>query len=346
LKAATDPATYTAANMASHYPLPFNSGRMQKPVLGYQRLVLSLMCSFLLNPMAAAEQQANTQVPFFKFNRLAMAVSDAPAPVRVDFAVATISEMVIAHRDEADRARQDARNNIAGRSPARWAVAVDAYAADLIAVVNSMATDTAVSIEIGSENSVALNIDGKPVMVSFPKTLQQAVFEQRVIERFCNLYRCEDLVTEYHRTVQSPRFKNSAPRWSFSEQAGPVCATDDGLEFQFQDTVNLSQKRKACEQIVAELNALAELIAENVSGGVRIDWNRLAIHPLTGEDQHLVELDGKGGSIRIPLPALAATTQLFILVRPWLAAKIKNNDVQQIMLNADRLMAALLNPSL
>ncbi|MEA2080648.1 MAG: hypothetical protein U9P00_12465 [Pseudomonadota bacterium] len=318
---------------------------MQRPVLGYQRLVLLLIGSLLLIPAAVSEQRPNRPVSFSRFNRLAIAVSNAPAPVRVDFAVAAVSEMVIAHRNEADRARRDARNNIPGRNPARWALAVDAYAADLMAVVNSVTPDTLVVIKISPENSVSLNIDAKPIMVSFPETLQQAVFEQRVIERFCNLYRCEDLIAEYHRTELSPRLKTSAPRWSFSEQAGPVCATDDGLEFQFQDTTNLSQKRKACGQIVAELNALAEVIAENLSGGAHIDWNRLAIHPVAGEDQQLVELDNEGGSIRMPLPALAATTGLFILVRPWLAAKVKGNGIRQVVINADRLMAPLLNPS-
>ena len=315
---------------------------MQKPLLGYLRLVLALIGSFVLNLVAAAEQHSNAPRSFSEFNRLAMAVSDAPTPVRVGFAVAAVSEMAIAHRNEADRARQDARNNIAGRSPLRWALAVDAYAAELTAVVNSVTSDTPIEIEIGPADSVALNIDGKPVMVSFPKTRQQAVFEQRIIERFCNIYRCEDLIAEHHRSELSPRSKKAAPLWSFSEQAGPVCATDDGLEFQFQDTVNLSQKRKACGQIVAELNALAELIAKNLPGGVRIDWNRLAIRPLAGEDQQLVELDGEGGSIHMPLPALAATTQLFILVRPWLAAKVKGNGVRQVVINADRLMAPLL----
>ncbi|MEN8803022.1 MAG: hypothetical protein ABF297_13710 [Thiogranum sp.] len=318
---------------------------MQKPVLGYQRLVLSMIFGFLLSPGSAAEQRPNAPLPFSEFNRLAKAVSDAPTPVRVDFALAAVSEMVIAYRNEADRARRDARDNMAGRSPVRWAFAVDAYAADLTAVVNSVTGDTAIEIDIGPADGVALNIDGRPVMVSFPETRQQAVFERRVIERFCTIYRCEELIAEYHRPDLSPPVKNAAPLWSFSEQAGPVCATDDGLEFQFQDTVNLSQKRKACGQIVAELNALAGIIAENLSGGVRIDWNRLAIRPLAGEDQHLVELDGQGGSIRMPLPALAATTQLFILVRPWLAAKVKGGGVRQVVINADRLMAPLLQPA-
>ena len=129
------------------------SPQMQKPLLGYPRLVRSLICSFFLNPVAAAEQHADTPPPFSNFNRLAMAVSDAATPVRADFAVAAVSEMVIAHRNEADRARQDARHNMTGRSPARWAVAVDAYAADLMTIVDSVTTDTAVVIEIGPENN-------------------------------------------------------------------------------------------------------------------------------------------------------------------------------------------------
>jgi hypothetical protein len=316
---------------------------MQTPLLVYPRFVLPLLCGLLLSPVAAAEQSRDVPLSFSTLNRLALSVSEAPAAVRVDFAVAAVSEMVIAHRHEADRARQDARNHMTGRSPTRWAHAVDTYAADLMTVVNNMTTDTSVAIEIVPENSVALHIDGKPVMVNFPTTLQQATFEQRVVERFCTLYRCEDLIDEYQRAEPAPQRENSAPRWSFSEQAGPVCATDDGLEFQFQDMVNLGQKRKACDRIVADLNALADLIAEIRSGGVRIDWNRLSIHPLPGENQQLVELSSEGGSIRMSLPALATTTQLLTQVRPWLAAKVEGNGFRQVVINADRLMAPLIH---
>lgn len=317
---------------------------MQRPLWEHLRFVLSLMFSFLPNPVAAAEQYPTAPL-HYPFNRLAMALNDADAPVRVDFAVFAVSEMIIAHRNEADRARQETRDNTAGRNPERWAHAVDAYATDLTAVLNSVTADTAVAIEIGPEHSVALRIDGKPVIVSFPKTRQQGVFERRVMERFCDLHRCEDLIAEYQRTDPSPRFKDSPPLWRFSEQAGPVCATEDGLEFRFQDRVNLRQKRKACRQIVAELNALAERIAESSSGGVSIDWSKLAIHPLAGEDQQLVELGGEGGSIRMPLQALATTTQLLIQVRPWLAAKVEGSSFRQVVINADRLMAPLLQPA-
>jgi hypothetical protein len=280
---------------------------------------------------------------FSEFKQLAMAVSDAPAAVRSEFAVAAVSEMVLAFDSAADRARQDVRDRAPGRSPARWAAAVDGYAADLVAILNRLTADTPIDISIGAENDVSLNIDGTPVMVSFPQTLQQAEFEQRVIQRFCSYYQCEDLIADYRAVHPSPPIDASTPRWSFSEKAGPVCATDDGLIFQFQDTLMLAQKRQACERIVAELNALALTIAENRAAGVAIDWGGLSIHSLPGENQHQVELDGAGGYIRMSLPALAASKRLFELVRPWLAAKVKGNSIRQVVVNADRLMAPVIN---
>ena len=315
---------------------------MQKLWRACLRPVLLLIFSVLLNPVAAAEPYPPAAQHPDRFNRLAMAVSDADTPIRVDFAVLAVSEMVLAHRDEADRARRDARNSRTDRNPARWARAVDAYAADLTAVVNSVTTDTQVNIEIGPENSVALTIDGKPVTVSFPQTPQQALFEQRVMERFCNLHRCEDLIAEYQRIQPSQRFEHSAPLWRFSQQAGPVCATDDGLEFRFHDSANLNRKRQTCSRIVAELNTLAELIAENLATGVHIDWKRLAIHPQWEEGQHLVELDGGGGAVRVSLPTLAAAPELLPLVRPWLAAKVEGIGFRQVVIDGDRFMAPLL----
>jgi hypothetical protein len=308
--------------------------------------VLVLMCSLFLSPAAVPDQSAARPMYFSKFKQLAMAVSDAPAAVRSEFAVAAVSEMVLAFGSAAQRAREDARDRAPGRSPVRWAAAVDGYAANLAAILNKLEPDTPIDITIGAENDVSLNIDGTPVMVSFPQTLQQAVFERRVIERFCSYYRCEDLITGYRAVHPSPPIASSIPRWSFSEKAGPVCATDDGLVFQFQDTLMLAQKRKACERIVAELNALAVTLAENRAAGVPIDWSALSINLIPGENQHQVELDGTGGYIRMPLPALAASKRLFELVRPWLAAKVKGNSIRQVVVNADRLMAPVINSPL
>ena len=311
---------------------------MPKSLPGYLRFVLPLMFTALLQPAAAAEPYPPTLPQPDRFNRLAMALSEADAGVRVDFALIAVTEMVLAHREEADRARRDAHNSATGRNPARWARAVDAYAADLTAVVNGITTDTQVNIDIGPENNVALNIDGRPVMVNFPQTPQQAVFEQRVMERFCNRHPCENLIAEYQQTQPSNRYEPATPVWRFSQQGGPVCATADGLEFHFHDAGNLNRKRQACRRLVAELNTLAELIAENRAAGVRIDWNRLAIHRQWEKDQHLVEIDSAGGAIRVSLPALASAPQLLAQVRPWLAAKVEGIGFRQVVIDGDRVM--------
>ncbi len=310
---------------------------------GCRAFVVALICSLLLDTAGAAEQELIRPVSFTGFKRLALAISDAPPPVRADFAIAALSEMVLAHTQAADQARHETRDNRAGQSAIRWAIAVDLYTAQLSTILDGVTADTPISIDIGPEDDVYLNIDGNPVMVSFPKTLQQTSFEQAVIDRFCSLYLCEELMAEYRALKPSLQAVTSTPHWSFSEKTGPVCATDDGLEFHFQDTLRLAEKREACGRVVAELNALALVMAENRAGGIHIAWERLTINTIPGEQQHEVDLDGEGNRIRLYLPALAATAKLFELVRPWLAARVEGSPIRQAVTNADSLMAPLLN---
>lgn len=265
--------------------------------------------------------------------------------MRADFAVAAIAEMVVDYNAEANRARREARSHAGDRDLGRWAVAVDTYAAKLTIIANSVTPDTPVTVAIGADNSISLDIDGTPVLVSSPRVREQSAFEQRVLDRFCTLYPCDDLIAEYRPAQTTVTTTDTQTYWSFSQQAGPTCSTGDGLEFQFQDMTNIGGKRKACDSIVKELNALATALAWNLSNGNRIDWNRLAIHTLPGGEEHQVELAGGGSTIRLPLPALAETSRLFELVRPWLAAKVGGQpDYRLVIINADELMAPLIHP--
>jgi hypothetical protein len=311
------------------------------------RLLLLLLFSLLaLHPAAAREPALDWAYSVSQLNRLAMAIGKAPEPVRADFAVTAISEMAAANADEAERARREVPYNKRDRGLPGWARTVDAYAAELRAIASTITPDTAVEVGsgIGPENIVYLKVAGKLVMVSSPRVRQQATFEQRVTERFCSRYRCEELIAEYEPPQPVQRARASAPVWSFSQRAGPSCGTDDGLEFQFRNTENLRQKRKACSQIISELNTLATTIARHESRGIRIDWIRLVISPLPGRGQHRVSLNGDGDSIQVPVPALAVTSKLFTRVRPWLAAKVKGTSYRLVVINADRLMAPLINP--
>ncbi len=281
-----------------------------------------------------------------QIDRLAAALVDAPESMRADFAVAAIAEMIADYNAEADRARREARTHARDRDLKRWAVAVDTYAAELTAIAESVTPDTPVRVAIGAANGISLDIDGKPVLVGSPRVSEKSAFEQRILDRFCNRYPCGDLIAEYRPPQTVAATSDTRTYWSFSQQAGPSCSTGDGLEFQFQDMTDIGSKRKACDQIVKELNALGLAITTSLAEGSRIDWNRLAIHTLPGEEEQLVELTGDGSSIRLPLPALSRTTRLFELVRPWLAARVAGqSEYRLVLINAGSLMAPLIDPS-
>jgi hypothetical protein len=314
----------------------------------WHRICLSLLLC-CLPPYPAMARQPAPEKPLpaapSHISRLAAALVDSPDPMRADFAVAAIAEMVADYNEEAARARREARGHARDRDLGRWAVSVDAYAAELTAIANGVTPATPVSVTVGADNSISLDIDGKPVLVSSPRVREQSAFEQRVLGRFCNLYPCDDLLAEYRPPQAAATPADTETHWSFSQQAGPACSTGDGLEFQFQDMTDIGQKREACALIVKELNALAAALAWNLSNGSRIDWNRLAIHELPGEEEQQVELAGDGSTIRLSLPALAATTRLFELVRPWLAAKVGGQpSYRLVLIHADSLMEPLIHP--
>ena len=227
-----------------------------------------------------------------RFNRLAVAISREAEPVRADFALIAIGEMAAAHTREADRARQEARAGNRRQDLMRWAAAVDDYASELAAVGETLTPETRVDISIGPDNGVYLDIAGRPVMVGTPRALEQGEFEQRIIERFCASYRCENFVADLEPAATRAPVQGLPPSWSFSQYAGPACSTADGLELQFQTTQDLRRKREVCTRLVAELYQLLSAIERETGAGMRIDWNRLEIRGNSNAEQQLVVLNG------------------------------------------------------
>ena len=105
---------------------------------------------------------------------------------------------------------------------------------------------------------------------------------------------------------------------------------------------NLDRKRRACNQVVAELGALAALLATETANGTRIDWNRLSIRTPPGGDRQTITLNGNGESAMLTLPALANAAAMFRQLRPWLAARLDGNSYRLVLLNSEQLMAGLI----
>jgi len=302
--------------------------------------MLAVSWLLLLTHVAVADVDRSLS----RFNRIAVAISKEPEPVRAEFALTAISEMTAAHTTEAELARLDARGGSDRRDLLRWAAAVDAYAAELAAIGEALTPETVVGISIGADASVYLNIAGRPVMVGTPSARKQGEFEQRIIDRFCAAYRCEDFVSDSDLVVVRKQVQGQPPSWSFSQYAGPACSTADGLELQFQTMQDLRRKREICTRLVAELNLLLAAIDAEIDSGARVDWNRLEIRGSPNAEQQQVILNGTGDMLYVAVPGLTEVPDFLRRALPWLAARVKGESYRLVLLNADTLVAPLLYP--
>jgi len=302
--------------------------------------VLALLCTLL--PVPGVLSAAAAAAPASQLVWLARSLVDAPDPMRSDFAWLALSEMVGIYKEQAARARLESRGSARAPDQARWAAAVDAYAAQMQVLADSFTPDTRVRISAGPGNAVHVYVDGRPLIVTGVIDGQQSAYEQRVLERFCTLYLCAELLQQEVQLPETqPSTTAAAVHWSFSQHAGPACLTDDGLEFQFRDTSELRKRRRACEQAVADLNLLVTAIRREMTAGVRIDWNSLVIKTHPRELRQRVLLNPEGATIELALPALGLMPDLFRVLRPWIAARSGGGSYRLVVLNAEYLIEPL-----
>jgi len=272
--------------------------------------------------------------------QLARELHDSPYPMRSDFAWLSLTQMAEFYTGEAARARRELRHTSRAGDVSSWAAAVEDYARKIDALANSMTTETSIVISVDSTNNVFVYVDGQPVIITGAIGGQQSAYEQRVLERFCILYVCEDLLPELEYSERDlpaivTETDASTAYWSFSQYTGPVCMTNDGLEFQFQQMSDMGEKRVACTRVVAELSELARAIDENNQQGARVDWDALKVMPAVADEPHRVML-ATGVEIRLALPMLAENPELLGMVRPWLNARVRGDTYHLVVLHAER----------
>ena len=277
-------------------------------------------------------------------HEFAARLQTAPEPLRSEFALAALSELILAYQREAERARAEVRRGAADQDLLRWCTAVQGLVADLKRLADSLSAETPVSISTLYADTVYLIVDGNPVLLTGPRTGENAALERRVLERFCGRNDCTDLVKEEQPAESARREPEAPPLWRFSDIGGPVCATGDGLEFQFQNASGLKEKREACTRIVAELNTLASALAREIASSTPVDWNRLAIRTAFGADVQHIVLNADGDYLLMSAPSLEQSQELFSLVRPWLAAKVAGQRYNLVVLNTERLLRLPVHP--
>lgn len=306
----------------------------------YRIQVLLLLC--LTPPVIAIAfgPGAEKEMPAYHLAQLAQNLGDAPAPVRADLAYAAVSELAAAFAQESTLARQEMYRHPGQRKLQRWAVAVESLAFELDELAQTVTAQSSVQIGVGVGNSLYLVVDDQPVVVSGPRTEDQADLENRIVSRFCSLHPCEQLITLPSPSRGEPLASIRTPetRWSFSAESGPICSTDDGLDFRFDNASDLRRKREACERVVDELHLLGAEIIERRKTGIRVDWDAMKIVTLPLGGAHEIHLNTDGDVLNLYVPALAAAPELFTLLRPWLAANVSGVEHRVIITDAERLL--------
>ena len=301
---------------------------------------LLLLCLVPLGMATAFEPGAANKQQAYHLDQLALGLKDAPGPVRADLAYAAISELAAAFAFESRLARQEMQQQPGQRKLGRWAVAVENLASELDELAQTVTTQSSVRTGFGPGNSLYLVVDNKPVVISGPRAKDQADLEKRIVLRFCSMHPCKQLIPLPRMSDANPVVSTRATntQWSFSEDAGPVCRTDDGLVFQFDNASDLRRKREACARVVAELQLLATEIIQHKQKGARVNWKAMKITTLPLGGPHEIQLNNDGDALNLYVPALAAAPDLFTLLRPWLAANVSGVDHRVVISDAEILL--------
>ncbi|MFA7387741.1 MAG: hypothetical protein WCZ87_08785, partial [Thiohalobacteraceae bacterium] len=246
--------------------------------------ILLLLCG--LTAYAAV-----AETPDAALAELALGLRGAPSDLRAELARSALLELSLTYREEAERARADLRSAPQGADLRRWLAAVEGLATEHAALAATITPATPIALGVGPDGIVQLAVAGTPVMLSGPRPQEQAALEQRILAHYCSFNLCDPAALAAVSGTALPASPPGASmpvdaagtHWSFSA-AGPICASGDGLEFQFENTESLRQRRIACATLVAELQRLAEALTRQAVAGVDIDWNALVI-VTTGEDE-------------------------------------------------------------
>lgn len=271
-----------------------------------------------------------------RIQQIAAGLREAPNEARADFALAALTGLIEAYDRETARARAELRSGSRNRDLARWIRGVNAMILDLQRLLDGLKPETPVRISTPDSHTVYLIVDGTPVLLNGPRTGEQGLLEQQVLDYFCSRNYCDDLVGgEHFESAVTEVTQAMPPLWRFSDLGGPVCASGDGLELQFSDATDLVRKREVCTQLVTDLHVLVATLRTSAAGGTRIDWPTLAVIPdlYTGEQQ--LVLNAAGDAVALSAPHLENAPAFLKAAMPWVAARVDDRQYNLVILRAE-----------
>ena len=292
------------------------------------KLAVGLALLFLIGTASGAEIPGREGTePLSRFVRTANALAIATEEQRTDFASIALAEMAISYLAEADLARHQSRQLERGNKLDSWSAGVYEFVDQLVLFQEDIDFGFPVEFRHLHGQVIALASGGRTVILSHPRHLQQAAYEQRVLADFCGRHDCERLTKTALDEVQDPIPVTAAiaqPEWKFLE-AGAECS-HQGIDVRFTSADKLAVRRDICQQLMQEAESLAAELAWQLRHGVPIDWEKLSIGSMPERPEHIIRLNRSGDSILAPLPLLYSTKGLLPRLIPWLQSRYDGDD--------------------
>lgn len=312
----------------------YDSGGMR---LIFETVFPRLLCVFLLGtvvPVAAADAQSLS-----RFDRLSIALSAAEDEDRADFARDALTELYAVYSAESDLARRDQRGAVADRQADRqWANSVDAFSRRLVDALDWIDSGAGVVVNYqGAATELWLPEADIRVLLEHPRQAQQGAYEQQVLASFCRRRRCDLLLVPDQSGLGLSGTRQAIPQhggsvvlaWSFS-LAGPACGSR-GLTLQFPAGRSVDGVRQPCRELHHELATLIDGMRWHQRRGVVVDWERLALSPLTGRPGHQLRLNQAGDVLLLEAPLLAASQDLLNSLTGWLQQRVEHDEGELIL---------------
>jgi len=270
-----------------------------------------------------------------RFQRTVQYLQDAPPELRGEFAAIALTNLAEAYIAEAQLAREEARATGQNANLSGWSAMVDYYARQMPVLLADIELGLPVRLMLGGEQSLAISVADRTVIMSPPRLTQQSAFEQEILEDFCAQHSCEQFlpVSAAPESLPAPTVQ-VRPEWTFSAQ-GSAC-TYQGITVRFENQKNLANSRPICAQFLREVMTLTDELARQQRHGVAIEWEDLVIQATPHSPEHMVALNAIGDSVLVIVPLLYRSPDLLEQVLPWIRQRLNSQQEVSIEVDAER----------
>ncbi|MFW5454617.1 hypothetical protein [Thioalkalivibrio sulfidiphilus] len=260
-------------------------------------------------------------------------LKEAPVQSHMAFASLTLEAMVQAYEEELGESGL-ARGADAARDRRldRWRQATALQLRELDQAWQWLNVAEEVRVRADRQGQVMLLLDGRPVLVSWPRMRDQARREAELLQRFCADHPCgETRAQGTARAVQGTDWVNGA--WSFSQDRRPGWESETGVRCEYPDLRDREAREAQCRALALELDTLARVLAQVQREGGRIEWQTIRVHEEPGGGQR-VTVNAREDFLLLPLEAVSRHSLDWRATQRWLERRVRGVHSAETVLPA------------